>query len=85
MRKIHSSLFCICAKQWNQCANPWNQCANPWKQCANPWKQCVNRPWAKKIEKDIGYDIPYTVGMAELGYEYDFLNNKRVPWPKSKQ
>lgn len=48
--------------------------------CMRPWKKCVNKRVCKKLNDYIWYDIhpPYTLGMAELGYEYDFLNNKRV-------
>ena len=46
--------------------------------CARPWKKCINKKWSKSLKKESWYNIPYTIGMAELGYEYDFINNKRV-------
>ena len=46
--------------------------------CMRPWKKCVNRRTCKKLNEYVWYELPYTVGMAELGYEYDFLNNKKI-------
>lgn len=48
--------------------------------CMRPWKKCVNKRVCKKLNDYVWYDTypPYTLGMAELGYEYDFLNNRRV-------
>lgn len=48
--------------------------------CMRPWKKCVNKRVCKKLNDYVWYDIypPYTLGISELGYEYDFLNNRRV-------
>lgn len=49
--------------------------------CSRPWKKCINKRWSKKVVKEKTDIFPYTLGMAELGYEYDFLNNTRVRVP----
>lgn len=46
--------------------------------CAWPWKKCFNKRWCKKRNADEWYNIPYTIGMAELGYEYDFIRNRKI-------
>jgi hypothetical protein len=46
--------------------------------CMRPWKKCINKRTCKKLNEYVSYELPYTVGMAELGYEYDFLNNKKI-------
>lgn len=46
--------------------------------CMRPWKKCVNRRTCKKLNDYVSYNMPYSIGMAELGYEYDFLNNKKI-------
>ena len=52
--------------------------------CSHPWKKCVNKKWHKQLNKEAWYDIPYTIGSAELGYEYDFLQNKKIKCLKDK-
>lgn len=46
--------------------------------CLRPWKKCIKKHTCKKLNDYVWYEMPYTIGMAELGYEYDFLNNKKL-------
>ena len=46
--------------------------------CARHWNQCFNKRWCKKLKDDEWYNIPYTIGTAELGYEYDFIRNRKI-------